>query len=466
MNWCLRVIFFVGCISMKIGLTHAICAARQSSTIFIAACVEPVLIGQGYYASSKCRLYASSWASYCVQDGSCDICICSCGANTGCPPGNFSSELNSSECSTCPAGYFSLAPASPSIENCILCAADTFSLYGSEECTACPDNSQSPTGSVDPSNCMCNMGYTGVDRGICVACEAGKFKTNKGDAPCSLCEAGKYSSTISLFTDTCDVCPTLSNSLAASDELIDCKCNAGSTGSDGTPCTSCVAGKYKIATGDAVCTSCLAGKYRHPNFEYNWARSCGAARTDACPTAQSSDAYGGDKARAVDGNSNAVWGGSSCTHTFCSLDNWWSVTLDETPILVTGLRVRGRQDCCHTRTANYAIHVGNDLTAAGRLQNNAVCVPAVAGRALTRYSADNLVCQQPIYGRTVIFSVVLPAPPCMFLTLCEVEIWSPECAHCPENSVSLPGSSHLTACACNAGWSGTSSDCKGCVEGK
>ena len=120
---------------------------------------------------------------------------------------------------------------------------------------------------------------------------------------------------------------------------------------------------------------------------------------------------------------------------------------------MTGLRVRGRQDCCHTRTANYAIHVGNDLTAAGRLQNNAVCVPAVAGRALTQYSADNLVCQQPIYGRIVIFSLVVPIA-AVPLTLCEVEIWSPECAPCPADSTSVPGSTGRSDCQCNAGYTG------------
>jgi len=282
---------------------------------------------------------------------------------------------------------------------------------------------------------------------------------------CTSCLAGTYSTAVGLISNSCNNCPTLSNSLAASDELVDCQCNTGSTGSDGTPCTSCVAGKYKIATGDAVCTSCLAGKYRHPNFEYNWARSCGAARTDACPTAQSSISAGGAHQRAVDGNSNALWTGASCTHTASQHVNWWSVRLQAGPVIITGLRVRGREDCCDTRTANYSIYVGNDLTAAGRLQNNAVCVPAVAGRALTQFSADNLVCQQLIYGRIVIFSLVVPIV-AQFLTLCEVEIWSPECAHCPKNSDSLPGSSNVNDCLCNAGWSGTSTDCESCVPGK
>ena len=84
-----------------------------------------------------------------------------------------------------------------------------------------------------------------------------------------------------------------------------CAYNAGFSGEDG-----------------AVCVLCAAGKYRHSNFGYNWARSCGAARTDACPTAQSSSAYGGDRARAVDGNFNALGSGNSCTHTVCALNNW------------------------------------------------------------------------------------------------------------------------------------------------
>jgi len=46
-----------------------------------------------------------------------------------------------------------------------------------------------------------------------------------------------------------------------SDEQIDCICDAGSTGPDKNMCIECIAGKYKIATGDAACTNCLKGQY-------------------------------------------------------------------------------------------------------------------------------------------------------------------------------------------------------------
>ena len=62
----------------------------------------------------------------------------------------------------------------------------------------------------------------------------------------------------------CETCPAGTTSPIASTSSAACispACNAGYTGPSGGPCTACVAGKYKIATGSAVCTDCGAGTY-------------------------------------------------------------------------------------------------------------------------------------------------------------------------------------------------------------
>ncbi|KAJ1465804.1 hypothetical protein T484DRAFT_1591497, partial [Baffinella frigidus] len=56
-------------------------------------------------------------------------------------------------------------------------------------------------------------------------------------------------------------CPANTDSVAGSDEVTDCKCNAGFTGNDGVACVACIAGTYKISSGNAVCTPCAAEKY-------------------------------------------------------------------------------------------------------------------------------------------------------------------------------------------------------------
>ena len=61
----------------------------------------------------------------------------------------------------------------------------------------------------------------------------------------------------------CEACPANSIAPKGSDELTDCMCDAGYTGSDGGTCTACIAGKYKISSGDesADCEDCACGKY-------------------------------------------------------------------------------------------------------------------------------------------------------------------------------------------------------------
>jgi len=242
---------------------------------------------------------------------------------------------------------------------------------------------------------------------------------------------------VEIWSPECAPCLANSDSLAGSDERTDCQCKAGFTRADGV-----------------ACSACLAGTYGQANFGYNRARSCGAARNASCPTAQSSTADNGLAQRAVDGNADAAWDASSCSQTFNTGVSWWSVTLGTDPVLVSGLRVRANSDgFVWADSKGYSVYVGNDLTPAGMFTNNAVCVPAVAGRGLTQTSADDLMCGLPISGRHVIFTVTNAR-----LILCEVEIWSPECIPCPANTGSLAGSS---SCVCSAGW--TWSDAGQCV---
>jgi len=264
---------------------------------------------------------------------------------------------------------------------------------------------------------------------------------------------------VEIWSSECAPCPANSDSRPGSDERTDCQCTAGFTGSDGAVCSLCAAGKYSNASTWYDWAVCGAARNESCPPAYNWARSCGAARDEACPTAQINTADNGFAQRAVDGNADAAWRGSSCAQTFNTGGvNWWRVTLGTEPVLVSGLRVRGNNDGFNYATSKgYSVYVGNDLTPAGMFANNAVCVPSVAGRGLKTTSADDLTCDQLISGRHVIFTVTNTR-----LILCEVEIWSPslfrQCISCPANYGSLAGSS---GCVCSPGW--TLSDAGQCV---
>jgi len=137
MNSCLRVTIVVVCIFMKMGRTRAFlspdpwCALEQSNTNEDTPCVEPEFIGHGPYASLQCQMYANSWSMHCVEDASCDVCTCSCGANTGCPA-HLPAGL-SQVCTTCPVGH----RGDGTCGTCTLCPTGTVSTDPvSDKCVA------------------------------------------------------------------------------------------------------------------------------------------------------------------------------------------------------------------------------------------------------------------------------------------------------------------------------------------
>jgi alpha-tubulin suppressor-like RCC1 family protein len=146
------------------------------------------------------------------------------------------------QCTECEAGtYKTQIGSSP----CVQCAQGEYqSDAGSGVCETCPTNSTTiGLGSINMTDCKCNMGFTGPDGGSCTKCGSGKYKDRIGASDCS-------------------DCPANSNSLEGSTAQTDCKCNAGYSGSDGSECTACEAGFYKDSTGDGSCQPCEAGKYQ------------------------------------------------------------------------------------------------------------------------------------------------------------------------------------------------------------
>jgi endoglucanase Acf2/chitodextrinase len=94
------------------------------------------------------------------------------------------------------------------------------------------------------------------------------------------------------------------------------------------------------------------------------------------PATQSSVGYGGDPAKAVDGNTDGRYANGSVTHTFGSTQPWWQVDLGAVSS-VTSVQVFNRTDCCSSRLSNFYVFV-SDAPMGGRSLAQLVADPAVA----------------------------------------------------------------------------------------
>jgi len=106
----------------------------------------------------------------------------------------------------------------------------------------CPVFSSSLEASFSASNCTCDAGYVGGNGQPCTICEAGKFKTGRGDG-------------------TCQDCPAHSSSPEGSEVVEECTCDAGAFGSNGVECQLCQLGKYKPEIGADACLQCRSNSY-------------------------------------------------------------------------------------------------------------------------------------------------------------------------------------------------------------
>ena len=202
-------------------------------------------------------------------------------------------------------------------DTCTDCGAGTYSTaVGSSvnsTCIACPSNSNSPAGSSVVTNCTCNVGYSGPDGDSCTECMSGQYKESTGSAVCTNCGAGTYSTTGGASaSSTCIACPSNSNSPVESPALASCTCNAGYWGSDGGPCTACLAGTVKTSTGSANCTDCGSGTYSTATAATVCTR-CGVGSYSAAVSASATSTC-----ITCPSNSNSPAGSTVLTHCACN----------------------------------------------------------------------------------------------------------------------------------------------------
>ncbi|KAJ1469424.1 hypothetical protein T484DRAFT_1851859, partial [Baffinella frigidus] len=277
----------------------------------------------GTWCSAGVKTECLASSSSPVQSNEQTDCVCDPGFSgpagglcVACEAGTYNKELAGS-CVPFPAGTYCPLVAATSIEEAINCSAHSWSPAGSDSitdctcdpgytgadggtcasceagafkeasgsaacvssdtCTSCPTNSNSPAGSTEKTDCDCNPGFSGDDL-VCVECEAGTYKPERGAAACTLCGGGTYSESIAAVANaTCLSCPAKSTSDAGSGSMDACECARGFAGASNTECVACEAGTYQDKRGNTSCIVCNAGTYSGATA------ASSAAQCTACP---------------------------------------------------------------------------------------------------------------------------------------------------------------------------------------
>ena len=135
------------------------------------------------------------------------------------------------------------------------------------------------------------------------------------------------------------------------------------------------------------------------------------------PATASSLGWGGDPARAVDGNTDGLYANNSVTHTLSDAQAWWQVDLGQLRSVQT-VQLFNRTDCCIARLADFYVFVSaNDLS--GRTLAQLTADPAVARtQVATLGGAASITLSLAAQGRFVKVQLV----GINYLSLAEVQV--------------------------------------------
>lgn len=398
----------------------------------------------GYYCSSEVRHQCPSFSTssplsttvddcQCVKGYSGDTCsACAAGtyknlvsdaACTPCPNNTYSTNLgatNISQCSSCPENSQSTLGSS-SIDNCI-CDAN-YERFQDTCIPVCPVNSAR---SVAGGPCLCNKGYTGADgeaplyAAVCTICPLGYFKDSPGSAECSICPENTYAD--SLGSTNCTTCHDNSESSSGSESVAACLCLEGYALVNGL-CEACLAGKFKSVVQNVNCQECSPGTYSHS----------AASTCSNCSVGTYQHLSSQSSCATCTVNSTSVNGSTGC---LCV--QGFTASCTDCQALNADNLLTPEATCSACPVGYVKTTIGNDA-----------CDLCAAGKYTLQEASDSLeqcvTC--PGYTEEIEGEVV--------------------CQACPTESSSLSGSTSISDCKCNAGYTGTASaGCQACESGK
>ena len=181
-----------------------------------------------------------------------DIAFCVCnlgytgpnGGNcTACEPGKYKDVNGTAPCANCPKGKYSVEDADISESNCTVCPQYSTSYF---------------LGASNITECICDLGFSGPDGGLCLACEPGFYKDVNGSSPCRACSIGSFQG--SENASACEICAPGYYSVGQQSVCTLCPANSFSpAGSNLTNCT-CNGKLSTLLRQIAAMACCMCGK--------------------------------------------------------------------------------------------------------------------------------------------------------------------------------------------------------------
>ena len=397
-------------------------------------------------------------------------CICNAGY-TG-KGGMQILNVGVAPCTACIAGTYKPTTGSATCTNCVANTYSTEVAATSNVCVGCAANMQSGVASDESTDCKCNKGYTGGDGTTCTACVAGTYKTTVGSQTCTNCAANTYSTALARETSNCETCATNSQSPPGSDELIDCKCNAGYSGEDGGACTACGSGRYKAVVGSAPCSECQENNYQplYAQTSVTACKYCGANSLSPVANAlqascQCAPGYTGENGGICTacfmGKFKPAKGSQPCTlcpsETYSGATAQTSITTcKQCPQFSLAVMGSSARTDCHCIQGYYTDDFGLETSR---------CTMCAPGTYNDKLNAE--ACSKCAAGKFSDKDAATNEETCTTCPSGYSHEGQAQCESCPGNSTALPGSDMLTDCQCNPGYTGNNGEtCMYCVPGK
>ena len=420
-----------------------------------------------------------------------------------CDKGFFKETTANEQCTSCESGYFTTTTASTSSDDCGLCPANFYlenDGNGGITCEACPPNSGSLAGGNGISSCACMPGYTGTNDG-CVQCELGKYKPSSGSQSCTVCPDGfiGLNSTqsrmsvslactqcgINRYThdlSTCGDCPDNTMAPIGSNEITDCKCLPGYTGEDGLACSPCGFGTYKETVGSSECILCSSDTYQSQT------NATSVSSCLPCPEDTTSDGNSGSSDICLCQAGYTLENGAcvSCAGgSYKITSGSHACTLCSTGTYYDGHAPFSSNQCksCPANSQNAAAGVGiqSCLCQVGYIKQDGACRPCNEGfycASETQETQCYIGSSSPQGSSNVNDCSCLPG----YYANCTGESCHQSCLLCPVNfychggnteaqecplessTLTLAGTTSITACKCNPGWHEANNETGVCVE--
>jgi len=367
-----------------------------------------------------------------------------------CPPGRYSRNTSSVllECVWCTGGKISNGTGAEACESCL---PGKYAAGDKSRCISCPSDSSSPKTSDQQTDCECNAGYTGHAVNVSDLQNPGDDcwdGCNHQQGPCSWCGTGmccrhNWHNTSNGCSGALGI-PGRGHVCVNADGSLNSTVDGG-----GFVCAACEAAKYKATVGSSLCWQCPPGKY---------SATIGQSMCIDCP------------AHAYSPSGSGLLTNCTCNKGYTGPDG---VTCSAC-IAGTYKDVNGSVPCTLCAKGKYSTETGEMLESTCSQcpaytrspDGSSMLINCTCNKGYT--GSDGIQCAACIAGTykdvngSALCSLCLRGK----YSTAIAAISESTCSKCPTHSYSGIGSSQLTNCTCNKGYTGPDgAACGPCIAG-